>query len=568
MTQLAALKWEKIPITSETENNLELNVKNHAVVHHNGTFYLLGGSYEDSRMDVILYKTHTKTWTRVKHQSDTSSRTPRRRFSFRRRESRDASQDEVTMTGHKPHFRNGHTATLVTKVGADNVERAYIYVIGGWLGNRAASEILVLDVTNPKELEWTQVRDRGVSPGACNMHSAEYIPEKREIYIFRGGDGSAYLNDLHAFNIDTLTWRKLETFGSRPEPRADHASAYMHETKEMFVFGGWNGSARLNDFYILDTTTSTWRKPEFKGAAPHARAGMTLSAVRDRLYLFGGNGVESSVCNDLHVFDRTQMEFLESDNTLGSSQHSHVSLDQGNRSSTPKTCTNPNSIDSIPRLSVHGSRPSRRAGHSATVVGRYVYIIGGSSGSEYRNDAHVLDTDNLVLPPEAECQSFKMVSSQLKEHFNTEDLADVVFVVEGREIFAHKIVLSLTSEVYRAMFMNNFKEKATNRPVIDVPNCSYRNFVSVLEYMYTGEIDLSFSVTAREAGQSLERILGILEIADHLLLEHLKQRCERALFHAVNATSIDFLMQFAQQSNAKHLEAMCSHYERNEKMSV
>jgi len=578
MTQLAALKWDKVPITSDADTKLDLNVKNHAVVHHNGILYLLGGSFEDSRMDVILYKSSTKAWTRVKHQSNGSSTSLRRRFNFRRRD-RDARtetetetdtdplRDEVTMTGDKPHFRNGHTATKVIKVSEDNVERVCIYVIGGWLGNRAASEVLVLDITNPKELKWSQAPDNGVSPGACNMHSAEYVPDKREIYVFRGGDGSAYLNDLHAFHVDTMLWRKVEMYGALPEPRADHASAYMHETKEMFVFGGWNGSTRLNDFYILDTVTSKWSRPEFKGSVPHARAGMTLSAVRDRLYLFGGNGVESSVCNDLHVFDRTHMEFLESVNTsLGASQHSHDSFDS-NRPS-PQITTNPNSIDSIAKLSVHGHQPSKRAGHSATVVGRYIYIIGGSSGSEYRNDCYILDTDNLILPPESECQSFRMMSSQLKGHFNTEDLADVVFMVEGKQIFAHKIVLSLTSEVYRAMFLNNCKEKSAARPEIEVANCSYDNFLSVLEYMYTGEIALSLTVTASGEIQSFERILSILEIADHLLLDHLKQRCERALFHAVNATSIDYLMQFAQHSNAKHLEAMCSHYERNKKMYV
>jgi len=39
----------------------------------------------------------------------------------------------------------------------------------------------------------------GNAPGPCNMHSADLAG--RTIYIFRGGDGKDYLNDLHSFNV-------------------------------------------------------------------------------------------------------------------------------------------------------------------------------------------------------------------------------------------------------------------------------------------------------------------------------------------------------------------------------
>ena len=88
-----------------------------------------------------------------------------------------------------------------------------------------------------------------------------------------------------------------------------------------------------------------------------------------------------------------------------------------------------------------------------------------------------------------------------------------------------------------------------------------------MEYIYTGEVDLSLNTSTFEANeQRLEKILGILEMADHLLLEHLKQMCERSLFHSVNAASFEFLMEFAKDSNAKHLEAICCHYARNSNM--
>lgn len=604
-------------------SKLILNMKNHAAIHHRDTIYVLGGNFQE-RMDVVLYHIPTQKWSRVLYSNERElddmhsnpnratmsgvggmgTTRPRFRFSLngglasrRRRSNGNAGSVRedtgaegrvrggggVTMIGPRPHFRNGHTATLIQKTsGVDGniMERHYIYIIGGWLGDCAADQVLVLDITNPQVLEWVSLPECGNSPGPCNMHSAEYIPDRRQIFVFRGGDGTEYLNDLHALDVDTMQWQKVETNGLPPEPRADHASAYMPSTKEFFVFGGWNGTTRLNDFYILDTVTLTWTRPRLlqQGTMPPARAGMTMSAVKDRLYLFGGNGAEASMSNDLHVFDRSSMEWLDSDGTnlvLSTSQHSHVSLlseDDGDTTSDvgfqarnrTKSHSSTKSIDKIATISIRGRQPSRRAGHTATVVGRFIYIIGGSSGSQYRNDCHVLDTDNLCLPPERESKTFQMMHLQLKDHFNRLDLADVIFLVQGKRIYAHKLVLCLSSQVYRAMFLNDFKEKNDPLVEINVPNYSYDIFLLVLQYMYTGDIDLSLhEATVQGASESMERILAILELADHLLLDHLKERCERALLHAVNITSIEFLMQFAQQSNAKCLEAICCHFLRN-----
>ena len=122
------------------------------------------------------------------------------------------------------------------------------------------------------------------------MHSADYVKDKKEVYVFRGGNGREHLNDLHALHVESFTWRRVETTGTIPQQRANHSSAILEETGELFIFGGWNGTERLNDIHILDTATSTWTCPHIGGVLPHPRAGMTLTALRGRLYLFGGSG--------------------------------------------------------------------------------------------------------------------------------------------------------------------------------------------------------------------------------------------------------------------------------------
>lgn len=202
----------------------------------------------------------------------------------------------------------------------DDDEDAQIIIIGGWLGQGpfASSDCWVLDISGGLDrLRWFQPPTRGTPPGPCNMHSADFISSRGEIYVFRGGNGREYLNDLHALDADTYTWRVVRTHGAPPQRRANHSSALLDDgirhggKSELFVFGGWNGSERLNDMHVLDTHTSTWSTPRVFGMKPHPRAGMTLTALRGRLYLFGGSGTASKCFADLQVLDRIEMAWLD-----------------------------------------------------------------------------------------------------------------------------------------------------------------------------------------------------------------------------------------------------------------
>jgi hypothetical protein len=72
-----------------------------------------------------------------------------------------------------------------------------LYIIGGWLGQGplAADDMHVLDLAG---FRWLDIKMTGIPPGPCNMHTADCYNKK--VYVFRGGDGRDYLNDLHVLS--------------------------------------------------------------------------------------------------------------------------------------------------------------------------------------------------------------------------------------------------------------------------------------------------------------------------------------------------------------------------------
>ena len=131
------------------------------------------------------------------------------------------------------------------------------------------------------------------------MHTADAY--KNRIYVFRGGDGRDYLNDLHELDTDRMHWEKVEASGMAPPPRANHSSSIIKQN--LYIFGGWDGTKRLNDLFVINLDEFVWSQVHVEGDSPVPRAGMTLCNVQDKLYLFGGSGPHAQCFNDMYTFD-------------------------------------------------------------------------------------------------------------------------------------------------------------------------------------------------------------------------------------------------------------------------
>mmetsp|Transcript_964 Transcript_964/g.2277 ORF Transcript_964/g.2277 Transcript_964/m.2277 type:complete len:657 (+) Transcript_964:756-2726(+) len=565
---------------------------------------------------------------------------------------------KIEVMGEAPKGRNGHTATYAEQK---------IFIVGGWLGSGplAASDLHILEMGSL--MRWHSVQPLGNAPGPCNMHTTDFVPEKRSLFVFRGGDGSQYLNDLHLLNIDTFEWTQPDVFGAKPAARANHSSALVG--RKLYVFGGWDGRQRLNDIHILDTDTLTWSQPQVHGHPPSPRAGMTFTCVRDKIYLFGGSGPQATCYKDLQVFDPATNTWLlvtegrgESKSagledaypnidrdriSMSSSEYeasglpglyngsgigAGASASYGSKGKSKGTArvtshnrgmpssssaqqqdssggsgANPNSVSLGADIYVVGKGPSERAGHTATLVDNKLIVFGGSCVDDYLQDMSMLDVDE---PPTVCVESYggplQRLEGKLKSFINNRTFSDVTFVVEGKKLYANKLVLALTSERFELMFCpredgTQFREAVDREIRID--DVSFNVFHDMIEYLYTGDLrapfvlDLEnkngrpFSTTEAQSlvemyvDEAAHRLIltelpaddgstvplkldemrylqEMLVCADRFMLDHLKQLCERQLVRFIAQSTVKELEYTSLETNAAQLHMVCQHFQR------
>lgn len=240
---------------------------------------------------------------------------------------------------------------------------------------------------------------------------------------------------------------------------------------------------------------------------------------------------------------------------------------------------NPNDEDTAPTVVLQGLRvPGSRAGHTATAVNRKIYVFGGSCGSDYLNDFYFLDTDPPPRATVTEATSLNLITRRLPHFFNDEEFSDVTFLVQGRRVYGHKMVLAIVSDCFRAMFTAGFRESSSSE--IEITGCSYDAFLAVMEYIYTGAIPTMPSQMSdrspEDSRRRLDKIVDILELADRFFLDNLKQVCETQLqCNLLNhlkqvdqqsnerAETVDYLLEVAEKTNSMQLQVICEHYVRN-----
>lgn len=153
---------------------------------------------------------------------------------------------------------------------------------------------------------WSHIEAKGDIPAARSGHTV--IRAGAVLILFGGEDAKRRkLNDLHMFDLKSLTWLPLHYTGTGPSPRSNHVAA-LYDDRILFVFGGQSKSKILNDLYSLDFETMVWSRVKIRGYHPSPRAGCCGALCGTKWYITGGGSKKKRLAETL-VFDVLKFEW-------------------------------------------------------------------------------------------------------------------------------------------------------------------------------------------------------------------------------------------------------------------
>ncbi|WCJ23535.1 Galactose oxidase/kelch repeat superfamily protein [Euphorbia peplus] len=153
---------------------------------------------------------------------------------------------------------------------------------------------------------WSLLEAKGDVPVARSGHTV--VMANSVLILFGGEDAKRKkLNDLHMFDLKSLTWLPLNCTGTGPSPRSNHVAA-LYDDKTLLIFGGHSKSRTLNDLYSLDFETMVWSRIKIRGFHPSPRAGCCGVLCGTKWYIAGG-GSRKKRHSETLIFDVLKAEW-------------------------------------------------------------------------------------------------------------------------------------------------------------------------------------------------------------------------------------------------------------------
>jgi len=244
-----------------------------------------------------------------------------------------------------------------------------------------------------------------VKPCQRSLHVAAVLNDC--IYIFGGYDGSNRVNDFYEFNIEKKTWSLYPAGGQPPTPRDRHVGV-VHGNS-FYVFAGFDGTQRVNDFFEFSFDSNQWSPVvPSSGFAPTPRHSHAAVVHGRTMFVFGG--YDGSYRSDFHEYDflsciwspvsatgRVPRARYRATAVVYSSSMFLFGGHDGTRH-----LNDVNIFDFESRSwsspSTEGPAPIPRDSHVAVVHGKSMYVFGGSTGSAM-NDFHELNLETQRWSP-------------------------------------------------------------------------------------------------------------------------------------------------------------------------
>ncbi|XP_065335616.1 RCC1 and BTB domain-containing protein 1-like [Cloeon dipterum] len=147
-----------------------------------------------------------------------------------------------------------------------------------------------------------------------------------------------------------------------------------------------------------------------------------------------------------------------------------------------------------------------------------------------------LDEVFAATEPEATARplrpKFDSINSTAERFFEDPETCNFTFIVEGKKIHVHKLILVMRSTVFRAIFYGKYFKDSSVRE-LTIEGSSYEAFHAFLKYFYTNEINLNDDIITSLIGLSCFFLVADIQEA---CIKYTKQNLNMenvAVFHEV-----------------------------------
>jgi len=135
----------------------------------------------------------------------------------------------------------------------------------------------------------------------------------------------------------------------------------------------------------------------------------------------------------------------------------------------------------------------------------------------------------------------------LEKLVNSTDFSDVVFIVEGKQIPSHKLILELRSEHFRVLFSSGLRESQSNK--VEIVDCTVGVFLDLLKFIYTDSCEVTD-----------DNCISLLEQANFFQLDRLIAICEQFWYHNISVSNAANVFQVADHCNARQLRDFATEF--------
>ncbi|EQC36786.1 hypothetical protein SDRG_05620 [Saprolegnia diclina VS20] len=139
-------------------------------------------------------------------------------------------------------------------------------------------------------------------------------------------------------------------------------------------------------------------------------------------------------------------------------------------------------------------------------------------------------------------------AANMRSLIDQPEFADVVFLVDGRRVHAHRAILAARSDHFKAMFSSGMRE--ARELEVHVETIRAAVFLLLLEYMYNDTVDVP----------TPELAIELYAAADMYTLDRLKGLCELVVQKGLTVENAGVLLSAADELHAGRLRDLCMHF--------